>query len=148
MCKSSNFKILLQFCCLYLNSCWFNSLNSGKKIVYKYVCVGVVCTCSVMFNCLWPHGSYVHGIFQARILECVAIAYSRESSGPRDWTYVFWVSCIGRCIPYYCANCEAIYMCIYVFIQTSYMQMIPLQWQKLNSRTSWWGWKRRVKKLG
>ena len=31
----------------------------------------------------------------------------------------------------------------------SNIQMIPLQWQKVkrNWRTSWWGWKRKVKKL-
>ena len=31
-------------------------------------------------------GSSVHGILQARILEWVAISFSRESSQPRDWT--------------------------------------------------------------
>ena len=31
-----------------------------------------------------PPGSSVHGIFQAGILEWVAIFYSRESSQPRD----------------------------------------------------------------
>ena len=40
-------------------------------------------------------GSSIYGIFQARILEWVAISFSRRSSQPRDWT---WVSCIvGRC---------------------------------------------------
>ena len=40
-----------------------------------------------------PHSS-VHGIFQARMLEWVAISFSRRSSQPRDRT---WVSCIiGR----------------------------------------------------
>ena len=29
-------------------------------------------------------GSSVHGIFQARVLECVAISFSRRSSWPRD----------------------------------------------------------------
>ena len=39
-------------------------------------------------------GSSVYGILQARILEWVAIPFSRGSSWPRDWT---WVSCIvGR----------------------------------------------------
>ena len=33
-------------------------------------------------------GFCVHGIFQARILEWVAISFSRESSWPRDWTRV------------------------------------------------------------
>ena len=40
-----------------------------------------------------PPGSSVHGIFQARILEWVAISSSRRSSQPRDRTCV---SCIGR----------------------------------------------------
>ena len=43
-----------------------------------------------------PPGSSAHGILQARILELVAISFSRESSQPRDRT---WVSCIaGRFI--------------------------------------------------
>ena len=33
-------------------------------------------------------GSTIHGIFQARILECVAISFSRRSSQSRDWTQV------------------------------------------------------------
>ena len=40
-----------------------------------------------------PWDSSVHGIFQARILEWVAISFSRESSPPRDGT---GVSCDGR----------------------------------------------------
>ena len=36
-------------------------------------------------------GSFVRGIFQAKILEWVAISFSRESSWPRDQTHV---SCI------------------------------------------------------
>ena len=35
-----------------------------------------------------PPGSSVHGILQARILEWVAIPFSRGSSQPRDWTWV------------------------------------------------------------
>ena len=35
-----------------------------------------------------PPGSSVHGILQARILEWVAISFSRGSSRPRDWTQV------------------------------------------------------------
>ena len=45
-------------------------------------------------DCSLP-GSSVHGILQARILEWVAISFSRGSSKPRDQTQV---SCIaGRC---------------------------------------------------
>ena len=39
-----------------------------------------------------PPGSSVHGILQARILEWVALHFSRGSSPPRDWTCV---SCIA-----------------------------------------------------
>ena len=47
-----------------------------------------------------PPGSSVHGIFQARILEWVAIFSSRGSSWARDQTRVFYVSCIGRRVLY------------------------------------------------
>ena len=33
-----------------------------------------------------PPGSFVHGIFQARLLEWVAISFSRGYSQPRDQT--------------------------------------------------------------
>ena len=39
------------------------------------------------YDCSLP-GSSVHGIFQARVLEWVAISFSRGSSWPRDWTQV------------------------------------------------------------
>ena len=39
-----------------------------------------------------PPGSSVHGILQARIVEWVAIPFSRRSFWPRSWT---WVSCIA-----------------------------------------------------
>ena len=42
-------------------------------------------------NCS-PPGSSVHGIFQARTLEWVAVSYSRGSSQLKDWN---WVSCIS-----------------------------------------------------
>ena len=42
-----------------------------------------------------PSGSSVYGIFQARILEWVAISFSKGSSQPRDWT---WVSCIWQVV--------------------------------------------------
>ena len=42
-----------------------------------------------------PPGSSIHGIFQARTLEWVAISFSRRSSHLRDWTRVSRV--VGRC---------------------------------------------------
>jgi len=37
-------------------------------------------------------GPSVHGILQARILECVAVSFCRRSSWPRDWTHVSLIS--------------------------------------------------------
>ena len=54
-------------------------------------------SCSVVsdpMDCSLP-GSFVHGIFQARILEWVAISFSRRSSRLRDWTQVSHI--VGRC---------------------------------------------------
>ena len=50
-------------------------------------------------DCSLP-GFSIHGIFQARVLEWVAISFFRGSSQPRDQT---WVSLIvGRC--FYCLS--------------------------------------------
>ena len=48
-----------------------------------------------------PQGSSVHEIFQARILEWVAIAFSRGSSQPRDQTHI---SCTDWQILYRCES--------------------------------------------
>ena len=39
-----------------------------------------------------PPGSSVHGILQARILECITIPFSGGSSWPRDWIHVFCIA--------------------------------------------------------
>ena len=52
-------------------------------------------------------GSSVHGIFQARILEWVAISFSRGSSWPKDRTRVSSVSWTGRRILYHWTTWEA-----------------------------------------
>ena len=71
----------------------------------------VVVSCSVvsgltLCDCMacGPPGSSVHEIFQARVLEWVAISFSRGSSPSRDWTQV---SCIGRQVLYHWATREA-----------------------------------------
>ena len=51
-----------------------------------------------------PPGSSVHGISQARILEWVAISFSRESYQPRNQSCI---SCIGRQILCHGATWEA-----------------------------------------
>ena len=67
--------------------------GSFKKGKWSEVAQSCLTLCDPM-DCSLP-GSSVHGIFQARVLEWVAISFSRVSSWSRDWT---WVSCIvGRC---------------------------------------------------
>ena len=53
-----------------------------------------------------PSGSSVHEVFQARILEQVAISSSRLPN-PGIESIVSCVFCIGRWIPYYSATWEA-----------------------------------------
>ena len=85
---------------LYLSNthlCFFHVFSSLDSS-FICVCVCILCMCSVMFNSLWPPWiiacqASLHGIFQARMLEQVAISYSRASSHPRDQTCIF---CIGR----------------------------------------------------
>ena len=50
-------------------------------------------SCPTLFNPMdcSPPGSSVHGIFQARLLEWIAISFSRRSSQSRDGTHV---SCV------------------------------------------------------
>ena len=72
-----------------------------------YICCSVAESCPVLcdpMDCS-PPGSSAHGIFQARILQWVAISFSRGSSWIRDQTHV---SCIGRWILYHWATREAL----------------------------------------
>ena len=66
--------------------------------------------CSPM-DCSLP-GSSVHRIFQARVLEWVAISFSRGSSQPRDRTWVSHIA--GRHFTIW-ATCEALYMSIWFY---------------------------------
>ena len=85
---------------LWIRKPWFIYLKGFCKnyhhiyIPYK---VKWKWSCSVVSNSLRPvdcspPSSSVHGILQARILEWVAISFSRGSSQPRDQTQV---SCIA-----------------------------------------------------
>ena len=66
-------------------------------------CVQLFCD---PIDCILP-GSSVHGICQARILEWVAISFSRGSSQPRGQTQVSIISCASRQILYHGATKEA-----------------------------------------
>ena len=69
-------------------------------VIYVWWSVAQSCLtlCSPMDSS--PPGSSVHGVFQARILEWVAISSIRGSFRPRDQTPVSCGSCTGRQILY------------------------------------------------
>ena len=79
---------------LSLGSCTLTLLQKVKlfSICNKFVSEEVNVSCSVVPDCdpmdCSPPGSSVLEIFQARILEWVAISFSRGSSQPRDRTRV------------------------------------------------------------
>ena len=87
---------------------------TGEKTNLIHIHKGLIemRACSVMSHSLQPHELYtppgfsVYGIFQARILECVAISYSRGSAWPKDGTHVSCVSCLGRQILYHWATMD------------------------------------------
>ena len=93
-------------------------INKYLENVYS-VYIIYVCICSVAQSCSTLcdpvdrslPGVSVHVIFQARIVEWVAISCSRGSSPPGDGTHI---SCIGRRIIYHWAIREAPYMYAYV----------------------------------
>ena len=85
-----SFPISLFFICVYLRG------SRGKRRDHNWFIVGLEVDqlCSTLWDpmdCSLP-GTSVHGIFQARILEWVAIPFSKGSSQPRDRTQV---SCIA-----------------------------------------------------
>ena len=84
------------YLCMHLSeACIYSQGDMYKKIDSNVACnrksnESILCN---PMDCS-PPGSSLHGILQARILEWVAISFSRGSSQPRDRT---WVSCItGR----------------------------------------------------
>ena len=64
--------------------------------------------------------SFIHGIFQARILELIALYFCKGSFQPRDWTPV---SCIDRWVLYHWTTREA-----QIFINTTCLKMIWSVW--------------------
>ena len=94
--------------CRSFGICPFTKIVNGNlpvrlrwkvRVVYIYACVRArslqwcLTLCNPM-DCS-PPGSSVHGILQTRILEWVAMPFSRGSSRPRDQTHVSYVSCIA-----------------------------------------------------
>ena len=85
------------------NTHWMSTSDMEEKAVEKWKCNTRLCYVLSCFSHVWlcdpmdcsPPGSSVHGILQVRILEWVAIRFSRGSSWPRDWTCISCSSCIA-----------------------------------------------------
>ena len=99
--------------------CWWelNLIQPLWRTVY--MCVWVcMCVCVPVCAQSYPTlcdpldyslpSSSVHRIFQVRILEWIAIYFSRASSLPRDQIRVSCVFCIGGQVLYYWATWEAL----------------------------------------
>ena len=69
-----------------------NHTLKGEVKVKVLVAQSCLTICNPM-DCI-PPGSSVHGILQARILEWVAIPFSKGSSQPSNWTQVSYI--VGR----------------------------------------------------
>ena len=91
----------VETCCLHALPFKYGTKNERlpKKLhvlslMFKILWVLIAQLCLTLCNPIdcSPLGSSVHGVFQARILEWVAISFSRGSSWPRDQTQV---SCIA-----------------------------------------------------
>ena len=126
--------------------------------VCVYVCVYSICVCVLVtqlcqtlcnpMDCS-PPGSSVHGILQARILEWIAIFFSKGSSRPRDRAQV---SCIaGRFFTIWATGEAHIqYVCIYIHTLHNFRTILLQLKKKCNldddgddgndSDNEWWSW--------
>ena len=93
---SENAKLNLSKCNHILNASWYSSFQCCRLFyhVWKWSESEVAQSCPTLCNPMDCSllGSSIHGILQARILEWVAISFSRRSSQPRNQTQV---SCIS-----------------------------------------------------
>ena len=108
----------------FTNQCRFQEANKALKylkritqIIHKHILMLVTQSyptlCDPM-DCS-PPGSSVHGILQARILEWVAISFSRGSSQPRDRTQVSHIA--GRCFNLWATRKDlALHLYLYLYI--------------------------------
>ena len=102
-------------------SLWLSGLLKWKllyTLIWQFGGKSTMSACSVMSDSVTPCmdcstlGSSVHGILQARILEWVAISFSRGSSQPRDWN---------------CVSCERPQEGWWLFFETVNLNCIKVQ---------------------
>ena len=113
-----------QFLHYYLTLCfikiYWNRIHLQCCINFWHTATWFGYACEVAQSCLTLGDSMdcglpgfsIHGIFQARILDWVAISFSRGSSRPRDWTQVSHIA--GRCFTIWAIR-EGLVMHIYIY---------------------------------
>ena len=98
-CQSVIQKLLNKYALKY--TCWATETEGKQSSLKKKGKQTVEILSKMLLSRVWlfvtlwtvsPPGSSLHGIHQARILEWVAISFSRGSAQPWDWTQV---SCIA-----------------------------------------------------
>ena len=71
---------------MILNISFYSSVKlSSFTFLHKVLATQLCLTLHNTMDCS-PPGSSVHGILQAKVMEWVAILFTRGSSQPRDWT--------------------------------------------------------------
>ena len=155
-----SFKVPFKYFCVYYPIFWLFPV-SWKYILTKFP-HDFVFDPSVLYKCLVKYpdicptlwdpmdcslpGSSIRGIFQARILEWVAIFFSKRSSQLRDWTRVSHI--IGRCLtiwatrwisPIFClfSNLIALWLGNIIYILGLISVLLNLKFVKL-SGLPWW----------
>ena len=95
----------------------------------------LTCVCVLIQSCLplcdpmdcSPPGSSIHGILQARILEWVAIPFTKGSSQTRDQT---WVSCTpGRFFTVYRNHLGPSFIHIWASLVALLVKNLPAMWE-------------------
>ena len=84
--------------CGYTHSCLLKKLCKENRYLHLSMHAKPLQSCPTLCDLMdyGPPGSSVRGISQARILEWVAISFSRGSSRPKDRTHVSYVSCVDK----------------------------------------------------
>ena len=100
---------------------WLQSALACMKVLVAQYCPTL---CNSM-NCSLP-GSFVHGILQVRILDWVAIPFSRGSFPSRDQIQVsciasrFFTDWATREVPFFC-----LFVCLFLLFHTAYLLLVP-----------------------
>ena len=125
---SSFLPSIIQHCCMRMQ--WKSRYQSTLEMVKWKWSRSVRLTLCDPMDCSLP-GSSVYGIFQAGILEWIAISFSRRSSQPRDWTRV---SCIvDRCFIVWATYMQICYITV---INVMFPGMrFHLSWSKAKNKT-------------